>query len=164
VRPGITEFFRDRALIACDIATPNHFELELLTGRSVATLPEALEAARALVSRGPKLVLVTSLHRGDAPAGTIEMLAVTASAAWLVATPMIDFAIPPNGTGDAVAAIFTAHFLESGETAAALAATAAAIYAVLDATRQAGTRELQLVGAQDAFVSPDRPFTARAVA
>jgi pyridoxine kinase len=165
VRPGITEFFRDRALTSCDIATPNHFELELLTGRTVASLAEALDASRTLMARGPKLVLVTSLHRGDAPAGTIEMLAATASEAWLVATPMIDFAVPPHGTGDAVAALFTAHFLASGhDPGAALSATAAAIYAVLDATRRAGTRELQIVSAQDAFVSAERPFTARAVA
>ena len=79
--------------------------------------------------------------------------------------PTRDFTVPPNGTGDAVAALFTAHFLASGRDAgAALAATAAAIYAVLDATRRAGTRELAIVGAQDAFVSPERPFAAVAVA
>ena len=32
VTPGIAEFFRDRALKLADIATPNLFELEYLTG------------------------------------------------------------------------------------------------------------------------------------
>ena len=76
VKPGIDAFFRDRALPAADLITPNHFELEHLTGRKVATLDEALAAARSLLN-GPRLALVTSLRRADAPAEQIEMLAVT---------------------------------------------------------------------------------------
>ena len=41
VTAGIAEFFRDRALALADIITPNRFELEYLTGHSVATLAEA---------------------------------------------------------------------------------------------------------------------------
>ena len=48
------------------------------------------------------------------------MLAVTADAAWRIVTPLIAFEIMPNGTGDTVAALFTAHWLESGDIAAAL--------------------------------------------
>jgi pyridoxine kinase len=39
------------------------------------------------------------------------MLAVTKAAAWGITTPLIGFEIMPNGTGDAVAALFTAHWL-----------------------------------------------------
>ena len=42
-KPGIDAFFRERAIPAADLVTPNHFELEHLTGRNVATLAEALE-------------------------------------------------------------------------------------------------------------------------
>ncbi|HKW52725.1 MAG TPA: pyridoxal kinase, partial [Stellaceae bacterium] len=35
VRPGIVEFFRDRALPMADIITPNRFELSLLAGAPV---------------------------------------------------------------------------------------------------------------------------------
>ena len=35
---------------------------------------------------------------------------------------------------------------------------AASIFAVMEATRQAGTRELRLIAAQDQLVEPDRKF------
>src|SRR5688572_1853976 len=60
VKPGIDAFFRERAIPAADLVTPNHFELELLTGAKVATVDEALAAARSLLgrdARGPRLVL-----------------------------------------------------------------------------------------------------------
>src|SRR5580698_5161116 len=41
VRDGVAEFFRDRALALADIATPNRFELEFLTGGAIATLGDA---------------------------------------------------------------------------------------------------------------------------
>jgi pyridoxine kinase len=157
VKPGIDAFFKDRALPAADLVTPNHFELEHLTGRKVETLDEALAAARSLLD-GPRLALVTSFRRAGAANEQIEMLAVTPDAAWRVVTPLIAFEIMPNGTGDAVAALFTAHWLDGGNVPAALGRAASAIYAVLEATAAMGERELQLVAAQDRLVSPPRRF------
>ena len=164
VKPGIDTFFREHAIPAADLVTPNHFELEHLTGRSVSTMSEALAAARILL-KGPKLALITSLRRADAPADQIEMVAVSRDAAWRIATPLIGFEIAPNGTGDAVAALFTAHWLASGglaggDVADALGKAASSIFAVLQATHELGERELQLVAAQDRLVSPPRRFTA----
>jgi pyridoxine kinase len=159
VRPGIDTFFRERAIPAADLVTPNHFELEHLTGRKISTMSETLAAARSLLN-GPRLVLITSLRRADAPADWIEMVAVSADAAWRIATPLIGFDIAPNGTGDAVAALFSAHWIESGDVALALGKAASSIFAVLEATRAQGERELQLVAAQDSMVAPSRHFTA----
>ncbi len=177
VKPGIDTFFRERAIPAADLVTPNHFELEHLTGRRVSTMSEALAAARSLLKgpglKGPKLALITSLRRADAPADQIEMIAVSHDAAWRIATPLIGFEIAPNGTGDAVAALFTAHWLDgggltsggdvAGDVADALGKAASSIFAVLEATRALGERELQLVAAQDRLVSPPRRFTAERV-
>lgn len=163
VKPGIDTFFRDRAIPAADLVTPNHFELEHLTGRTVSTMDEALAAARTLLQgerRGPRLALITSLRRADAPPDTIEMVAVTREAAWRVATPMIGFEIAPNGTGDAVAALFTARWISGDEIADALGKAASSIFAVLEATHAMGERELQLVAAQDRLVAPPRAFRA----
>ena len=178
VKPGIDAFFRERALPAADLITPNHFELEHLTRSKITTMAEALAATRSLMTaaagglmnaaaggltNGPRLALVTSLRRADGAATEIEMLAVTHDQAWRIATPLIDFPIMPNGTGDAVAALFAAHWLESGDAPAALGKAASSIYAVLEQTAAMGERELQLVAAQDRLVSPARFFAAEKI-
>jgi pyridoxine kinase len=159
VKPGIDSFFRERAIPAADLVTPNHFELEHLTGRRISTMSETLAAARSLLN-GPRLALITSLRRADAPADQIEMVAVGPDAAWRISTPLIGFDIAPNGTGDAVAALFSAHWIESGDIALALGKAASSIFAVLEVTRAQGELELQLVAAQDRMVAPSRHFTA----
>ena len=106
-------------------------------------LSQALSAARTLLAgepRGPRLALITSLRRADASPDTIEMVAVTREAAWRVATPMIGFEIAPNGTGDAVAALFTAHWIAGDDVADALGKAASSIFAVLEATAAMGER------------------------
>ncbi len=163
VRPGLPEFIREHAVPAADLLTPNQFELEYLADRKVATLEDALAAAAALRARGPRLVLVTSLTREDADPDTIEMLADGSDGAWLVSTPRLPLDPPPNGSGDAVAALFLAHYLKSGDPAEALEQAAAAIYAIFLATRRFGTRELQLIAAQDEFVAPTHRFQATRV-
>ena len=159
VKPGIDTFFRERAIPAADLVTPNHFELEHLTGRKVSTMAEALAAARSLLA-GPRLALITSLRRADAPSDQVEMVAVSRGEAWRLSTPLIGFDIAPNGTGDAVAALFSAHWIESGNAPEALGKAASSIFAVLEATKAMGERELQLVAAQDRMVAPTRRFTA----
>lgn len=163
VRPGLPDFIKERAVPAADLITPNQFELEYLADRSIVTLDDALAATAALRARGPRLVLVTSLTRADAPADRIEMLADTAEGAWLVATPRLPLDPAPNGSGDAVAALFLAHYLKAFDPAAALEQAAAAIYAIFETTRRLGTRELALIAAQDAFVAPAERFTATRV-
>ncbi len=70
VAPEVAEFFRDRALPAATIVTPNAFELEWLTGRPVGTLAEARGGGRDASSRaGRGSVAVTSLALDDTPAG-----------------------------------------------------------------------------------------------
>lgn len=164
VKPGIDAFFRERAMPLADLITPNHFELEHLTGRRVGTIDEALDAARSLLKgpppRGPRLALVTSLRRFDAPVDKIEMLAVSHDAAWRIETPLIEFEVMPNGTGDTVAALFTAHWLATDDVPTALSRAASSVYAVLERTREMGERELQLVAAQDCLLSPPVRFTA----
>lgn len=164
VRPGIPEFMKERAVPAADAITPNQFELEYLAGRPVETLAHALEAAAIVRRMGPRVVLVTSFEDADAPEGAIGMLATTDDGAWLVRTPRLPLSPAPNGAGDCVAALFLVHLLKDGDAAAALEETAAAIYAVFEATHAAGARELQLVAAQDEIKRPSRRFACERVA
>jgi pyridoxine kinase len=161
VRPGIAAFFRERALARADIATPNHFELEELTGRPVGSLTDAIQAADILRATGPRIVLVTSLERRDAPGGTSEMLVAEDEKAWLVATPTLPIAV--NGAGDAIAALFLGNYLLTRSAEQAVAAAAATVFGIIEATCQAGSRELQLVAAQDEIVAPRRRFTPQRV-
>jgi pyridoxine kinase len=161
VRPGLPEFMAERAVPQADIITPNQFELEFLAGREVRTLADALAAARAVQATGPKIVLVTSLTRQDAPADVIEMLAVASDGAWIVATPRLPIAV--NGSGDITAALFLAHYLRSGDPATALGRTAGTVYAVMEETHRSGKREIQIVAAQDAIAAPPERFEVRRV-
>lgn len=159
VRPGIPEFVRDRAVPAADVITPNQFEIEFLTGVTVADLDAALEAADRARALGPEVVLITSLRRREAPEDVVEMLAVSGEGAWSVGTPLLPLEI--NGAGDAVCALFLAHLLRDGDPAGALSKAASSIYAVLEATLRNHSREIRLVGAQDAIADPPDRFPAR---
>ena len=74
VLPGIAEFMREQVVPAAQIITPNQFELTCLTGLPVATMDDVLDAADAARGLGPDIVLITSVVRGDAPPGMIDMI------------------------------------------------------------------------------------------
>jgi pyridoxine kinase len=156
VRPGIAEFMRDRAVPTADVITPNQFELDLLTGRSSATTPEALAAIDALHARGPRAILVTSLITSETPDDAIDLVASEAGARFRVRTPKLPISV--NGAGDAIAALFFAHWLRTGSAASALQSAASSVFGLLRRTAEAGSREILLVAAQDEFVSPSHIF------
>jgi pyridoxine kinase len=160
VRPGIPEFMRDRALPAADIATPNQFELEWLTGLPVTTLAEAKAAVAALQATGPRCVLLTSLQVAETDPDQIEMLAAEGGAFHRIRTPKLPLSV--NGAGDAIAALFLFHRMKTGSAAAALGAAASSIHGLLRRTAEAGSREILTVAAQDEFVAPSRVFTPEA--
>ncbi|GAA1758799.1 pyridoxal kinase [Nocardioides hankookensis] len=159
VRPGIPEFMRDTVVPAADIITPNHFELDFLAGRTTTTLEEILDAVDAVRSRGPRDVLVTSVLHGDVPEGRLDVIAVSDDGAWAVETPLLP--ITPNGCGDVTAALYLAHLRTTGSAAEALARTTSSVFGILEKTIAAGTREIQLVAAQDAIAEPPMTFDVR---
>ncbi|MET0526328.1 MAG: pyridoxal kinase PdxY [Nocardioides sp.] len=161
VRPGIPEFMRDEVVPRADIITPNHFELDFLTGRTTTTLDEVLAAVDAVREGGPRDVLVTSVLLADRAPDTLDVLAVSDAGAWAVTTPMLP--LSPNGGGDVTAALYLAHLLETGSPAEALASTTSSVFGVLEATLAAGARELRLVDAQDAIAEPAERFAVRQV-
>lgn len=157
VKPGVAEFMRDRAVPAADVVTPNHFELDHLTGRPSATVREALAAIDALRARGPRTVLVTSLILDDTPDDAIDLIACDDNGRYRLRTPKLPISI--NGAGDAIAALFFAHFLRSGAAADAMSHAASSIFGILKRTADAGSREILLVEAQDELVKPSRHFS-----
>jgi pyridoxine kinase len=161
VRPGIPEFMREQAVPAADIVTPNQFELELLTDIEIRTIADAHRAVEALRDAGPKVVLVTSLVTEETPPDAIDLMAADAKGAFRVRTPKLDVAV--NGAGDAIAALFFVHYLREQSAAAALAKASASVYGLLKRTKEAGSREILMVAAQDEFVTPSHQFVPEAI-
>lgn len=159
VRPGIPEFMRDTVVPQADILTPNHFELDFLAGRETSTLAEILDAVDEVRERGPRDVLVTSVIHGEVPEGRLDVVAVSDEGAWAVETPLLP--ITPNGCGDVTAALYLAHLRSTGSAAEALARTTSSVFAILEETIAAGTREIRLVAAQDAIADPPMTFEVR---
>ena len=89
------------------------------------------------------------------------MLASDDTGCFLVRTPKLPLTI--NGAGDAIAALFFAHYLRSGKLAEALSRAASSIFGVLAKTAESGAREIQLIAAQDQIVRPSRVFEAQAL-
>jgi pyridoxine kinase len=141
--------------------TPNQFELEVLTGIEVHTLADAKRATQVLHDQGVSLVLLTSLMRADGHPDEIEMLLSSKEeGCLLIATPKLQMQTPINGSGDATAAIFLAHYLESKNLKQSLEQTTNSIFALFNATKQKGRRELDLVGGQAAWIAPVKTFDA----
>lgn len=155
VRDGIPEFMRDVVVPAADILTPNQFELEFLTGKTISTVADLLDAADSLRERGPDVVLATSAKTDETPENSVQMAVVTGEGAWVVTTPYLPMYV--SGSGDATAAIFLARYLTSSAPGA-LEATASSIYAMMERTHAAGSKEILLIDSQDAIAHPKGEF------
>ena len=101
VRHGIEDLMRETALPQADIATPNRFELERLTGMECPTLDAvklAAERLRAMMRPdGLRCVLLTSLETEATPRDHIDMVAAEGGAFWQLRTPRLPVAV--NGAG-----------------------------------------------------------------
>jgi pyridoxine kinase len=156
VRPGIPEFLREVAVPAADVVTPNHFELQLLSGADTGSLASVKDAVTAVQALGPRVVLTTSLVAEDTPDDAVDLLASEGGRHFRVRTPRLDLSV--NGAGDAIAALFLAHWLATRSAAEALGRAAASVFGLLRMTAEASSREILLVAAQDEYVSPTRTF------
>jgi pyridoxine kinase len=156
VRPGIPELLREVAVPAADLVTPNHFELDLLAGTSTRSLASVTDAVAAVQALGPRVVLTTSLVAEDTPDDAVDLLASEGGRHWRVRTPRLDVSV--NGAGDATAALFLAHWLDTRSAATALQRAAASVFGLLARTAQARSREILLVEAQEEYVAPSRTF------
>lgn len=158
VAPAIPELLRDRVVPVADIITPNQFELGYLTRTEPGDLASTLASVDAARAMGPSVVLVTSVERPEREEGTIEMLAVDEKGAWLVATPHLP--MKANGSGDVTAALFTAHYVQTGDAKIALERTVSSVFDLLQNTLDSGERELQLIESQEIYANPRLQFTA----
>ena len=156
VRAGIPEFIKERMLPLADVVTPNQFELEYLAARASTTSAGLAAAVEAVHACGPRVVFVTSLHTEETPDDCIDLVVSDGTDRCRLRTPRLP--IDVGGAGDAVAALFFAHYLQLGSVAEALALAASSLFGVLNRTAEAGSSEMLLVDAQQEFVTPGRIF------
>ncbi len=135
VADGLEEVFRDRLLPRADLATPNRWELEWLTGRPLGDAEAILAAAGEL---GGEAVCTSALDDG----ARLTMLARAGEAAFALDVRHLDDV--PHGTGDLFSAALLARRLATGDLATALGEAAAIVDLVLRRGRP-GQWELALV-------------------
>ncbi|MEY6762770.1 pyridoxal kinase PdxY [Kluyvera ascorbata] len=161
VAPGVAEFHKRYAMPASDIIAPNLIELEILAGRDVKDVTDAVLAARELIAQGPEIVLVKHLARAGYSQDRFEMLLVTADEAWHISRPLIDFgARHPVGVGDVTSGLLLVKLLQGATLRDALEHVTAAVYEIMVTTKEMGEYELQVVAAQDRIAKPVHCFSA----
>lgn len=149
VRQGIPEFFRNAAMAVADVVTPNQFELAWLTGKTVTDPASLIDAAQTLRRMGPKTVIVTSVEVAVAD-DELGVLGVDDSGAWLVKHSKLPVSL--NGTGDVMTALMLAERLVQCPLAEGLARGVGRMFALVEATHKAGSRELHLVQNDQAWL------------
>ncbi|CAN7639690.1 pyridoxal kinase PdxY [Rhizobium sp. LjRoot254] len=147
VSAAIAEAIRDELLPLADIATPNRYELGWLSGASLDSNSQIIEAALAL---GPGKVLVTSAV--PMMAGGIGNLLLTDRVALLAEHRMVGDA--PNGLGDLTSALFLARLLKGEAEERALQMTTAAVFEILARSVKRGADELMLSEDYSSFLTP----------
>jgi pyridoxine kinase len=161
VQAGLPEFIAAQALPVADILTPNHFELQQLAGTQTRTVPMLREALGVVHKRGPRVILVTSVDSEDTPADSVDLIVSEAGAMFRVRTPKLPVAV--NGAGDAIAALFFAHYLCERSADAAISRAASSVFGILERTAERGSREILLIEAQEELVRPGRMFEAEKI-
>jgi len=169
VKPEIPAVFKNEVIPLADILTPNQFELGALTGITVETLQDALEAVKRLHAAGPGIILVTSLKTTDMEdrrnAGgkpEIGMLVSDGRDAYTISTPELYFenSVSMAGSGDLTTSIFLSRYLETKDLKRSLELCAASVFGILEETWKAESRELLIIAAQDKIASDSVPFRA----
>ncbi|HEY9320212.1 pyridoxine kinase [Achromobacter deleyi] len=142
VDAGLVAQYRGLLVPLADGMTPNHFELELLVGRALASIDDVVAAARELIAQGPEWIVVTSAAPMAATPGTLQLAVVTRDKASIVTHPEI--AIPPSvhGTGDVFMASLTARLLTGQDLPDAAREAAGQVTATLERTRELAWEEL----------------------
>lgn len=128
--------YRDEIVPLADIVTPNQFEVELLTGKTISSEQDAWDAIEWFHNKGVKTVAISSSELG----GSNSLLALVshkegAKSRCRMVIPKQGNGIRFTGTGDLFAALFLAHStLTKFDMCATLERTIASLQAVITKT------------------------------
>ncbi len=166
VAPEVEAFFKDSALMVADIVAPNLLELESLSGMTINTLEQVIEANNQLVAKGIKMVVVKHLSRAGIEKDRFEMLLTTKEGSYHISRPLYDFDAKrqPVGAGDLISGIMLANLMADYSPIEAFERTNAAVDSVMQETFNRGSYELQLIASQECFNTPKINVKATKVA
>ncbi|GLR74752.1 pyridoxal kinase PdxY [Aliivibrio sifiae] len=166
VAPEVEVFFKESALASADIIAPNLLELESLSGMTINTLEQVIEANELLLEKGVKMVVVKHLSRAGIQKDRFEMLLTTKEGSYHVSRPLYDFDAKrqPVGAGDLISGVMLANLLAGYAPIEAFERTNAAVDSVMQETFNRGAYELQLIASQEQFNAPDITVKATKVA
>ena len=165
----LVEVYREQVIPLANVVTPNQFEVEQLTGISVKTINDALNACASLHKMGPHLVFITSivLEGDDSIAILASQQAQDGSTqAWRIDSPLLSGQY--TGTGDLCAALLLGHTaLIQNDLPAAMEKVANTMFAVIQRTNEASSgdgsvssRELKLIQSKNDIENPPNNFKA----
>lgn len=188
----LVQLYREKVIPLAEVVTPNQFEAEILTGITIRSIDDAIEACRILHEMGPRHIFITSMElEGSRERETMTILASEAvnsttnsactkiQVAWKIDCPILPCHF--TGTGDLCAALFLAHSAlpehvslsntsssESSFIAKAMERVINTMFAVLQRTLDSTgssvkSRELKLIQCQDIILNPPQRFTAQQI-
>ncbi|MBL4617124.1 MAG: pyridoxal kinase [Robiginitomaculum sp.] len=135
-----------------DMITPNRWELEFLTDRTLFDDRSVVSAANLLPVKWTFL--------SDSPAAdNWAHMAISADECWKVEVLRLDST--PKGTGDLFAAVLFGHFLLGSSSKKSFETAINSVQDVLQESKRLNTDELPLVQAQERIVSPRSGVTSR---
>jgi pyridoxine kinase len=143
VADGILDVVQHRLLPAANLTTPNQFELELLSGVTIADTQSLRTACAALAGQRRIDVVATGCTLADTAEGQVETILCADGQLSRFATPRLP--IRPSGTGDLLTGLIAAHLAKGKPMQAAVRLAVETIFAVLVRTQDAGTAEMRLV-------------------
>jgi pyridoxine kinase len=143
VPPELVRTFREHAVPRADLLVPNRFELEWLVERPVASISDAVAAARELRSAGAREVVVKGLVLEHEGRPTQHVIGVDADGAWVARAPHV--AQFWGGAGDVFTGLITGLRLGGTPLGEAVARATALMQALIARTHELGAPELRLV-------------------
>lgn len=106
VPEAIAKIFRERLLPMADLATPNQFEVEYLSGQKTTSFAQLQAAAGQLKMAAGARLVATGCLLDDTPEGQLESVIFSPDGASRHLAPMLPVAT--SGTGDLFAGLLTA--------------------------------------------------------
>jgi len=141
VKPEVLDYFKNN--LHGDIITPNQFEAEILTGITIQTKEDLIEAATNLHARRIGTVVITGVKFKDSE--TLCVFGSNGKDQYFITTTEHHFKVPPSGTGDLFSAVFLGLYLKNNDLHKSLEQTTRLLDEVLQNTLKSGERELQVL-------------------